>query len=322
MPPLTFTEAFTFKPLSNHEFETIHFPERMGNALNIAYGGYALAVACKGAYLTVPAGYHLYSMLGNFLGPAFTDRILSISVRQVRQTRTFATRFVEVSQTMDSGERRLCLVALCDFQIQESSLLAYSAPPRMTYTPHSCLPTADIAKAAQVQSGTITQQLSDAHSKNFAPSFRYFDTRHCPEGIFAQNFSGMLKHVPTTQDHLKITEKATAEWVRARHTLEREVDNVVALVFNMDAAIAFAPLSFSHMFVDDVAACSTLEFALRLFSNDIKMEEWHLREMTTANAAEGRTFSEARLWDEGGRMCASMSQQGIMRPKKGEGAKL
>lgn len=60
--------------LGDQVFETKQKPQRMGNPLPIAYGGYALAVACKAGGLTVPEGYHLYSMQGNFLGPAYTDR--------------------------------------------------------------------------------------------------------------------------------------------------------------------------------------------------------------------------------------------------------
>jgi acyl-CoA thioesterase len=31
---------------------------------------------------------------------------------------------------------------------------------------------------------------------------------------------------------------------------------------------------------------------------------------------EGRTYSEARIWDQTGRMVANLTQQSILRPKK------
>ena len=85
----------------------------------------------------------------------------------------------------------------------------------------------------------------------------------------------------------------------------------------MDAAISSVPLIHSHKFLDDAAACSSLDFALRIFSNDINLNDWHLREEATVTGAEGRTYTEARLWDRDGNMIASMTQQCIMRPKPG-----
>lgn len=75
----------------------------MGNIANIAYGGWTLAIAANAAYQSAPPSYHLYSMLGHFLGPALTDRKLFCTVRKIRDTRTLATRQVEVSQAQDDG---------------------------------------------------------------------------------------------------------------------------------------------------------------------------------------------------------------------------
>jgi acyl-CoA thioesterase len=80
-----FLELPTLKQTGEKAFEMINLPQKMGNPLDLAYGGYALAIACKAACLTVSEGYHLYSMLGNYLGPAYTDRPLRASVRVIRQ---------------------------------------------------------------------------------------------------------------------------------------------------------------------------------------------------------------------------------------------
>jgi acyl-CoA thioesterase len=81
----------------------------------------------------------------------------------------------------------------------------------------------------------------------------------------------------------------------------------------MDSAVSFTPLALSGMYLDDAAACSSLDFSLRIFSNRIAMEDWHLREWRTHASGEGRTFSESRVWDERGGLVASMSQQSILR---------
>ena len=77
------------------------------------------------------------------------------------------------------------------------------------------------------------------------------------------------------------------------------------------------------MYLDDSAACSSLDFALRFF-RDVDVNCWHLKEISTSAGAGGRTFSECWIWDEEGRAVASMSQQSIMRvlPEKKEKGKL
>ncbi|ORY12889.1 thioesterase-like superfamily-domain-containing protein [Clohesyomyces aquaticus] len=323
-PPSSFAEALAFKPTSGggHKFETAHPPEKMGNAANIAYGGFALAAAVKGAYLSLPESprYHLYSIVGNFLGPAFTDRPLRCTTKTVRQTRTFATRLVEVSQTQDNGQERACLIALADFQVKEAPMLEYSAPPSTQYSSYHNLPELRVHRQTMVETGKIPQALADAHEKSFNVQARLFEVRLCPEGISSQNLLGMIKGVETTQDKLPLTEKSTAEWARCRTALPTPADQAACLAFYMDGAISFAPLTFSKRWLDDSAACSSLDFALRVFQSGVRMEEWHFKELKTKVGAEGRTYGEAVLWDENGRAVASMTQQSILRPRKGERA--
>jgi len=64
-----------------------------------------------------------------------------------------------------------------------------------------------------------------------------------------------------------------------------------------------------------------LDFALRVFSNDVDFSAWHFKEMKTSVGAEGRTYSEARMWDENGSMVASMTQQSILRPRPAKAVK-
>ncbi|KAF2247880.1 acyl-CoA thioesterase II [Trematosphaeria pertusa] len=314
-PPRSFTETLAFEELGENQWQTIHPPQRMGNAANIAYGGFAVSVAAKAACLSVPDSYHLYTLMGNFLGPALTDRPLRASTRPIRKTRTFATCQVEVSQLQDNGESRPCLVALADFQVKEKGvLLEYSAPPRLQYSHwKDCLSAKDRLEK-MLREGKISPEMAARFKPSFGMADTLFESRHCPEGIAAQNLMGLAKSLPTTQDALPLTQKSTADWSRCRSGLPSATDNIAAVAFLMDGAISFAPLMFSRMFLGDSKACSSLDFALRVFRNEVQFEEWHLREIVTHVGAEGRTYSESRLWDEGGACVACMTQQSILRP--------
>lgn len=319
-PSKTFTEQLAFQKLDENLWTTLHPPQRMGNAAPIAYGGYALAVACKAACLSVPEGYHMYSFLGNYLGPASTDRPLRATTRTVRQTRTFATRHIEVSQIQDDGKVRVCLFATADFQAKEkASMFEYSRPPTKKYSDRKDLPTTLEVATGLLKERKITQDTYDAFAKGFKVNASLFDSRPCPEGIFAQNLSGVAKALPHSQDALPLTSRTTAEWFRSKTPVADPNDNLAALTFYSDGALSFCPLSFSHLYLDDSAACSSLDFALRFFG-DTDVEKWHFREISTHAGSEGRTYSECWIWDEQGKAVATMSQQSIMRvlPTKGK----
>ncbi|KAL3428512.1 acylthioesterase ii [Phlyctema vagabunda] len=315
--PSTLAEQVSVQQVSDDEFVSTYNPEKMGNNANIAYGGCTIATAVSAAYQTVTAAYHLYTAMGNYLGPASLDRPIYAKVTRIRDTRTFATRQIQLSQKQNDGSMRPCAIVLADFQTQEPGTLSgmeYSAPPSKKYTRvEDCLsPTDSIAK--MLKEGKISQQLVQQSKIAFGLNARYLDTAIVPESTMGQNVTGIAKETITTQDHLPLVEKTSADWSRCKSVLESEYEHVAGVAFVMDGGLAFMPLAHSHLFFEDAGACSTLDFSLRFFSNRIDYNVWHLREMKTIRGGEGRTYSEARLWNEAGELVASMTQQNILRP--------
>lgn len=216
---------------------------------------------------------------------------------------------------MQDGSRRPTLVCLVDFQVREKALLTYSKPPGGKYAGVDQAPSLEEARQALVDSGVVPKEMANVHAVLFGLLHRYFDQKAPPEGVMAQNMTGIAKHLPTTQDDLPLTSKTSADWFRAKDKLETEVQHLSALAFVMDAALSFLPLAHNHQFLDDAVACSSLDFALRVLGSEVDLNRWHFRELGTVAGGEGRTYSEARVWDERGKMVASMTQQGILRPK-------
>lgn len=148
----------------------------------------------------------------------------------------------------------------------------------------------------------------------FSLMARFWEWRPCPEGVAGQNLSGFAKTRVTTQDHLRLSDKVSMEWQKCRSDLGGHAEQMAGLVFNMDGGLSFLPLLHDHKFLEDAGACSSLDFALRIFSDDLNLSNWHLKERRTIAAQGGRTYSEARLFDEQGNLVAIESQQSIMRP--------
>lgn len=298
-------------------FQSKFNPPRMGNVLPIAFGGYTIGVATQAACFDVPSNHRLYAIDGNFLGPALTDRPVFINTKVYRSTKTFTTKLVEVLQKQDDGKERVCLVALADFHMVEAeSFMVYSAPPSKQYSPVEESWTPANRKKTMVEEKILTQADVDNHDKLFGLMSELIDMRFPPQSIHGQTLQGFAKGHKTTQEHLPLTDRSSADWLRVREKVSTHSENVTSLAFLLDASISFTPLVLQSMPLTESGACSTLEFSLRFLTPEIDINDFHMREWKTYAGDAARTFSEARLWDNKGRMVASMSQTCILRPPK------
>ena len=299
----------------NHYISKV-LPKRIGNALPVGYGGFTVGVAVHAAYKSVREGYSLYSLVGHFLGPSSTEAQLHVKTHTVRDTRTFATRRVQVSQIKEDGSERLCLEALIDFQAQEEPWFSYSTPPRTSYSSPKDSQTLIELLHAAASNGQISKEKADQVKQSFQSSADFVETKLCPEGVSGQNIMGALGDCKTAQNDLAIVEKTSGDWVRMYQAIPTPGERMAAAAFILDGGLAFVPLTHSNMWLGDAAACSTLDFALRVFVPDIDLSSWHLRERQTIAAGSGRTYTEGRLWREDGTMVASITQQSILRAKQ------
>ncbi|KAI4715249.1 acyl-CoA thioesterase II [Aureobasidium sp. EXF-10727] len=318
----TLKEILALEQVEQTRFKSISNPPRMGNVLPIAFGGYTIGVAIQAACSDVPPTHRLYALNGNFLGPALTDRPVFINTKVYRSTKTFTTKLVEVLQRQDDGKERVCLVALADFHVVESeSFMVYSAPPTKHYSPVTESWTPNERKKTMVEEKILTQADVDRHDKLFSMMSDLIDMRFPPQSIHGQTLQGFAKGYKTTQEHLPLTERSSADWLRVREKVSTHAENVTSLGFLLDASISFQPLVLQSMPLTESGACSTLEFSLRFLTPEIDINDFHMREWKTYAGDAARTFSEARLWDSKGKMVASMSQTCILRPPKKKAVK-
>jgi acyl-CoA thioesterase len=243
--------------------------------------------------------------------------VVKAKVYRARDTKSFATRRVVLFQELPNGTERSCMEIFADFQAQEpASVLEYSPPTLLPQKTPQESPELRALRDKFVADGKISKKTGDLLDSMFKLMHTFFEQRPCTEGITGQTMAGFGKYLSTNQDHLSITEKFSAEWFRARGK------QLAALAFNMDGGLSFLPLMHDHKFLEDVGACSSLDFALRVFTPTLDMNQWHIKERKTIAAEGGRTYSEARLFDERGNLVAIESQQSIMRPLPRTSSKL
>ena len=294
-------QQIAVEPLRPGHFSSVENPTRLGSLSEYVFGGNTIAVAVKAAYQTVNDTYHLYSLCGHFIRPATTDRKLFCHVESIRDSKSFQTRQIRVSQAADGGSNRLCLIAIADFHIEEPySAVTYSIPPE-TKSPSSKL------------RGKYSAPPPDA-SKNRK---LYRDIEHFLD------MRPILDNDTSTENHKQNTRInsppaassiITKEMFRAPEPLDNEAEQVSALAFYADKGLAYIPAMHKGYDLRQASACATLEFSLRIFVHDLNLANWHLAEQKSFAAGNARAFSEGRIWNEDGHLVASMTQQTILRP--------
>lgn len=335
----TLADQTAVRQVGPDEFVSQSLPGRFGNATPIAYGGCTAGVAVRAACATVPGAdgpgggpYHIYSVLGTFLGPTSTAHPLRVTVERTRDTKTFATRRVLVRQELPDrnsgpggGEiktttTRTCLDLLADFHVREPALLAYGPAPAFDPAaegPDAC-PTTDALVEDALAAGHVADP---AVLRKAAAMFKghevHFDARTCASGMSGQNLVGVLARArPTTHDARPVTDRVSGDWSRARLPLVDQGERAAAVVFMMDGGLPFVALSHNHLWLGDAGANSTLDFAVRWLAPDVDLGRWHLRERRTVAAGHGRSFNEGRLFDQDGNLVLVATQQCILRPKQ------
>ncbi|KAJ9366030.1 hypothetical protein DTO280E4_326 [Paecilomyces variotii] len=308
-----YLEHISIQRIDKSQYISKSPPQHIGNEATLAYGGYAIAYGIHSACQEAPDAFHLYSVLGNYLRAANTKEKLICKTTALRRSKSFLTYRITIEQKQLSGEVRPCMELLADFHKEEPSLLTYSASPTRKYSHwRDCMPWEQVVMRWS-DSGKITQAQSESIRPNFKTSTTLYECRPCPEGVAYHNLMGIFKDARTNQEKLPPTEKSSADWVRVEQPLQTEGEQMASLGFIMDGMLSLLPLIHNHLFYDDVSACSSLDFALRIFSTRINVNDWHLREAIGHHAGHGRSYSESRIWDEKGNMIASMTQQSILR---------
>jgi acyl-CoA thioesterase len=200
-------------------FESKHNAEFNGGLdPRFAYGGCAIAFGINAASATVKNSYRVYSALGNFLNAASTNYKLYAEVTSIRDTRTFATRRIDISQYSNGEDRktRPIVFMVVDFMIPESvSLITYSTLSTIQYSsPAKSMSQNDLERAAKEKS--VPDKVFEAMKRRFGNMEKYVERRYCPEGTDAQTFNEMAPELPTTQDKLAVTDKRSLWWFRSR----------------------------------------------------------------------------------------------------------
>ncbi|MDF5753449.1 acyl-CoA thioesterase domain-containing protein [Spongiactinospora sp. TRM90649] len=263
-------------------------PTHAGERIRL-YGGEVAAQAMLAAGRTVPPGRALNSLGVYFLLPGDSTVPVIYKVGVARDGGTFSTRTVEGRQ---SG--RPILWATASFQSPERGL-SHQVPPSPARMPET-LPSAENALA---DDPPMLAWLSEVTSR-LPVEIRF------PDGSL---------HRPSESGHIA----ALRVWLRTRHKLADSPEiHAAGLVYLSDLLMLAASLQpHPHRIADGNVWFATIGHSVILHA-PARADDWLLYEVESDWAGAGRCLTRGRLFDRAGRLCASTTQEAVLRVSEAE----
>ena len=251
------------------------------------YGGQVIGQALVAAERTVE-GRAPHSLHAYFLLPGDMAAPIVYQVDRVRDGRSFSARRV---QAVQHGRPILSMIA--SFQIDEPGL-EHAAPMPEVPAPESLAPSSELHERWLAEAGPVAPRIEEALRTRGAFEFRPLEPRN------------PLRPAPG--------EPRQAFWFRA---VDRVPDDPrlhrCLLAYASDYVLMGTPLrAHGRSWYQETMIVASLDHAL-WFHRPARVDEWLLYAMDSPSAQAARGLARGLVYDRGGRLVASVAQEGLMR---------
>jgi acyl-CoA thioesterase-2 len=251
-----------------------------------AYGGDTVAQALAAASATVGDDRAINSFHSYFLRPVDVGTPVTYDVTLTRDGRGFSTRSVSATQ-----HGKGVFTATVSFAVPAGDDV-FAAPSEFAgRTPY------ELPSSAELLAGR-----TDAAAEYWAGG-RSFDLRHDPTPVYSE------------ADPDRSSRQAV--WVRAFSPLPADDRTQrLALAYVCDYTI-LEPLLRVHglAWQDEGLMTASLDHSL-WFHRPVDLNSWVLYVHDAVSVQQGRGLATGRFYDEGGRLLASVAQEGVIRPAR------
>ncbi len=254
-----------------------------------AYGGDMVAQAAASAMATVGDDRPLHSMHSYFLRPVDIGAEVRYEVEVVRDGRGYSTR--QVRGIQDGKAVYLCTAS---FQVPE---------PGPDHQP--AMPEAPGPESLPSAAETLGDESGAAGPRGDAARYwshgRSFDHRHVPGPLYLSADGERVPH--------------QAVWVKAFDRLGDDPDlHRLALAYVCDYTILEPLLRVLGMpWAEPGLVTASLDHAM-WFHREARADDWLLYAQEAASLGSGRGLGLGRFFDRGGRLVATVAQEGLIRP--------
>ena len=250
------------------------------------FGGQVLSQALHAAIATVSEERLVHSMHGYFILPGDLNHPIIYIVENIREGRSFTTRRVRAVQ---HGEDIFIMAA--SFQLRQEGLIHQNEAPK-------------VPKPEELLSD---QELIQQFAKVLPDSLRRFWRARPIEfrPVRPENFIAQQNLKPYSQ-----------VWLRAKGKVPDEIGvhhRILAYASDYNLlGTALMPHQSEYSYGN--VRLASLDHAL-WFHREFQVDEWLLYVMDSPSASNARGFTRGLIYNEQGDLVASVTQEGMMRPK-------
>lgn len=248
-----------------------------------AYGGDTVAQSVAAAIRTVDDDRVLHSVHSTFLRGVDVSEPVRYEVEAIRDGRGFSTRHVRGHQ-----HGKLAFMATASFHVPEDFPEHGPAMPDVP-APETLPSTAEYLAGEE---GADIEYWSHDRS---------FDMRHVPGPVYVRVEGERTPH--------------QAVWVRAFEALDDDpITHQLAIAYVCDYTILEPVLRVLDLpWRDDGLVTASLDHAM-WFHAPARADDWLLYAQESAGISDGRGLGLGRFYDRGGRLVATVAQEGMIRP--------
>jgi acyl-CoA thioesterase-2 len=251
--------------------------------LGRVFGGQVLAQSLVAAQRTTPDDRVIHSMHGYFLRPGDVALPITFAVDRIHDGRSFSTRRTQAYQ---NGLPILSMIA--SFQDNDPGLEHQAPMPEGIPEPED-LPTIEEIL------GSLDHPVAQFWAKE-----RPFELRHAPSPVYTEVTGERVAH--------------QAVWFRAMGPLADDPNlHRAALAYVSDYSI-LEPILRRHGIPWSTPGLkmASLDHAM-WWHRFARVDDWLVYVQESPNAIGGRGLAMGRIYDRGGRLIASVAQEGMVR---------
>ncbi len=256
---------------------------------NRIYGGQAVAQALMAASQTVESGRPAISLKSDFLRAGDPEQAVIYTVENVRDGRSFNTRFVKATQ-QQKGKEQIIFTLSASFQVPEKGL-------------NHQIDMSDYPKPMELPSPAenwerIKDKIPD-HAKIWYEDERAFEERP----VVFLDPTAPVKSEPHHAVWFKANGNAPSELA-----MQQGLFAYVSDMCLLDTCILPHGISWMH----DNFISASLDHSI-WFHQDFKVDEWMLFVCDSPISHGSRGFNRALVYRENGDLVASVIQEGLIR---------
>ncbi|APZ45366.1 acyl-CoA thioesterase II [Polaribacter reichenbachii] len=256
----------------------------------IVFGGQVLAQAVHSAYRTIPENRFLHSLHSYFLEPGDLTIPITYDVAEVRNGGSFSTRRVTASQN-----NKTIFILAASFHKKEEGF------------EHQVAMKTDIKQPEELLSwDDMIVQLGDFLPKSMK-SFLSIERPIAFKPVVVPNPLAPKNRAPKEEVWFKLKGDIPEMDIQMKHQILTYISD-----YNVLNA-AFNPNAKDYNFGNTMTA--SLDHSMWFF-RDFDFNDWMLFSAESPNTYGARGLCKANIFTRDGKLVASLTQEGLLRPKK------